>query len=297
MDIPNAIKIFRLKKGYKQSDLKIFKTPSTLSRFENGERDLKVKDLEKIIDQLDVGYIEFFVQANKNSFKNKVQRATKFPDDELNRDYLLNKYYKKEFQFSNKTKQLAYYYTIKIFFQKKWNLDRITSVELEHIFNNLISLEYLGFYEYLLFLNTIYFFDKHKTISIINKFFPLQSEDLMDPDTRRYAYFGLINAITKQTYDRDYKTALEIVELAEKVCTDNTHYYFRFSIQYFKNIINYRKTQDIKYLNKVYTYVDLIKDIGDFDMAEELEKEVKILMFSDDIVDTNEIDPTLIKEQ
>lgn len=298
MNIPKTIKYIRLKKGLKQSDIKISKSASNLSRFENGDRDMKTNDLEKIIQQFDIHSSDFFHLATNDDYRKLLFRASKFPNDDLNINYLKDKYYNATYQYSDKSSELSYYYATKSYFLIKWDLPKITAKELDHIFNHLTTRVYYGRYDYMLLANTIYFFETKRALELLNRMFPFpEKEEKMEHNAKRFAFTSLINALTKQTYDRNYLAARKIIKIAENVSTDNTNYYFRFSIQYFKNILDYRETKDIKYLNKVYTYIDLIKDIGDTEMATELESEVRRLMFDDRIIDVRSIDPTLIKDQ
>ena len=298
MNVPETLKYIRLKKELKQSDVKISKTASNLSRFENGDRDIKINNLEKIIESFDMHPSEFFHLATNDNYRKIVDRAVRVPKDSLNIDYLKETYYNEKYKYSDKSSELAYYYATKAYFLVKWDLPTITKKELEHVFNHLIRKNYYGRFDYMLMANTIHFFETKRSLIIVKKMFPFpEREEKMEHNAKRFAFSGLINAITKQSYDRNYTAAREIIEIAENVSIDNKNYYFRFSIQYFKNILDYRETKDIKYLNKVYTYIDLIKDIGDTEMATELEVEVKNLMFNDEIIDICSIDPTLIKEQ
>ncbi|WP_181429465.1 helix-turn-helix domain-containing protein [Enterococcus plantarum] len=300
MNIPRTIKIFRLKKGLKQSDIHISKFSSTLSRIENGTRNIKSNDLDELINILGINEREFFSYAifddPSNDFAIKIRQAS-LRKDQMLKDHILQQYYIKEYQFSRSSKELAYYYTVKAHFGNNWKLGELVIVELQHIFNHLTSQKYCGYYEYLLFVNTIHFFKTDQLTTIVKHLLPIEEESLRDHDTKRYAYTGLINAISIVMYGREYKVALELIELAEKMDVNNSNYYFRFSIQYFKNIIFYIKTKDMKYHSKIHNFIDLIRDIGDIEIATQLEQEVKRIIFKDDKINIEDLHVSLIKDQ
>lgn len=300
MDIPATIKNFRLKKNLKQKDIHISKFSSTLSRIENGTRSVKVEDLENILDFLGINEREFFSYAimndPSNNFALKVRKASS-RNDLMVKEHLLDTYFLEEYRFSRTSKELAFYYTIKGHFGKRWKIGSLTDIELQHVHTHLTTQHYYGYYEYLLFVNTIQLFDTQRMIEIIDIVLPFENEKLMDHDSKKYAYSGLINAISIVMYRREYDTALEFIELAEKMDVNNSNYYFRFSIQYFKNIIFYIQTKDMTYHAKIHNFIDLVKDIGDIEIAEQMEQEVKKVVFKDEKIDIDDVNITLIKDQ
>lgn len=300
MDIPKTVKTFRLKKGLKQSDIHISKFSSTLSRIENGTRSIKLDDLKTIIDFLGINEREFFSYAIFNDpstdFAKTIRKAS-LRDDPMLKKHIINNFFIKEYQFSHSSKELAYYYTVKGHFGKRWKIGDLTENELNHIFIHLTSQKYYGYYEYLLYANVIPFFDTKRAISISKHILPIDEEFLRDHDTKRYAYSGLINTISIIMYKREYKIALELIELAEKMDVNNTNYYFRFSVQYFKNIIFYVETKDMEYHSKIHNFIDLVRDVGDIEIADQMEAEVKKILFKDEKIDLDDVHISLMKDQ
>lgn len=301
MDIPNTIKKIRKAKGFTQTE--VFKTTSNskVSRIENNVRDLRLEELNDVIKALTLEPIEFYHYASlsdfANSFSLKLRRLESNKDDEMLKQHMLDTYYLDEYKNSNQSNELAYYYSINFFFSDLWNLQEITKDQKDHIFNHLLECRFYGCFEYLLYMNmiTVIPFDQGKRLT--DKMYPIKDENLRDPDTLKYARTGLLNLISQLLYNRNYREAKEYIELAGKVDINKKDYYFRFSIQYLKNIVSYCETEDTSYLIKATNFIELLKDTGDLTIASLLEKEMKQLISTNKKIGKEEIEISIVKDR
>lgn len=299
MNISNAIKSLRRKRKIRQVD--IAENNSYASKIENGKKKLWVDELEEIIESLNTNYLEFYHYAAlsdyENHFSSRINQVNQRPTDEQLKDYFLKKYYQDNFQFSDSNKELAYYYSTKIHFSDLWNLQEITEKEKKHIFEHLVKCSFYGYYEYLLYMNVITVLSFEQGKELTDLMYPIIDENLRDPDTLKYALTGLLNFITQQLYDRRYQEAKKYIQLAETVDTDKKDYYYRFSLQYLKNILTFCETGDSSYLIKASQFIELLKDIGDQKIASLLEKEMKQLAFASEKIRKSDIGISIVKDR
>ncbi|MBL1224821.1 helix-turn-helix domain-containing protein [Enterococcus sp. BWR-S5] len=299
MNISNAIKSLRKRRKIRQID--IAENNSYASKIENGKKKLWVEELEEIIDSLNTNYLEFYHYAAlsdyENHFSSRINQVNKRPTDERLKEYFLKKYYQDNFQFSDSNKELAYYYSTKIHFSSLWNLQEITEKEKKHIFEHLIKCKFYGYYEYLLYVNVITVLSFEQGKELTNKMYPIVDENLRDPDTLKYALTGLLNFITQQLYDRRYESAQRYIQLAETVDREKRDYYYRFSLQFLKNILTYCETGDSDYLIKASHFIELLKDIGDQKIASLLKKEMDQLIATNKKIRKDDIIVSIIKDR
>lgn len=122
--------------------------------------------------------------------------------------------------------------------------------------------------------------------------------DKRSPQTKKYANVLLTNAIAMKNYATEYEKALEYIELAEQQDPDFQNYYFRFDIQYHKNIALYFIKKDTEYINKARRLIETIEEIQDIKTAKTYKREL------DNIIDNpeyykknNNYDIVFVKEQ
>lgn len=300
MDIPATIKKLRLRRKMKQSDIKLGKSSSKLSRIENGDQFVRADELIQIIEGLGFSYHEFYHFASMddyaNNFSLKVKRASMNPNDELIKENLIKTYYDDKYKFSNSSRELGCYYAIRNYFSLSWNLPEITDLEANFVYDHLKKQVYFGYYEYILFLNIGTLLDEEKMIELVYIMYPIKDEDLRDQFTKRYALSAMVNSITRLLYSREYEKAMSLIELAQTVDTENTNYYYRLSIQYLKNLVLHFTTEKNEYMRKVLALIELIEDMGDTTIAELLDKEVRQLNSNSGTVLEKDLPKSLVKD-
>lgn len=300
MDIPATIRKLRLKRKMKQSDIKLGKSSSKLSRIENGDQIVRADELTLIIESLGFSYHEFYHFASMddyaNNFSLKMKRASLHPDDEVLKESLIKSYYNDAYKFSDSSIELGCYYAIRNYFSLSWNLPEITSNEIEFVYQHLKKQVYFGYYEYLLFLNVGTLFDEDKMIEVVRLLYPIKDESLRDQFTKRYALSGMINTISKLIYSKSYTSALELIELAQAVDPEHTNYYYRLSVQYLKNLVFHFTTEETDHMRKITNLIELIEDMGDTTIAKLLKKEVRQLNINSGKISEKDLPKSLVKD-
>lgn len=285
MDLGNAIRTIRMKKGLRQSDVNIGKTVQTLSRIESGKIILNQNTLNEIIDTLDIEPVEFYNFAAKldypNNFVLQFRKASANPTDKILKKFILENYLKSDYQYSDISKHLMYYYSIKSHFKDEWDLEELNTDEVRHLTNHFYSRKYYGYFDYCLLCNVIIYFSDNESKKVFDLMYPIEQEIMRDSETKKYAFSAVLNVISKQIYEKQYQEALYYLEQAKKIDKEKSDYYFRLSIRYLENLCLFLTTHDSEHYGKLLNYISVLRDLGDDTTADLLKEEIKELAFGD----------------
>ncbi|GGD04827.1 hypothetical protein [Enterococcus wangshanyuanii] len=302
MLINDTIKFFRTMKNIPSSSMFPDHSKSYYSKLENGRSSIKINELNNVLNRLELTTSEFFFYFDDGfdgEFVNLFRDCSIHPEDHMRKENLLKHYYSIEMAYSKNSKILAQYYSIKSHFLGKWpNIKSFSNTEKEHIINYLTEKSFYTYYDYVLFSNSIVYFDRRQTLDVTTRMLPIAWESFRDHETKKYAYTAYINIITARIYNKEYDEAKLYIEMAEKEDIKSSNYFFKFSIQYLKNMILFIETEDLVYLNKIYNFISLVEDAGDSSMANLLKEEVSNFALKSKKISDGEIYPnTLMKDQ
>lgn len=300
MGITKTLQFLRQVFKYTQDQVIPDKPRSIYAKIESGKQPIRLKDIEIISENYGMSINEFFAIYNhyddNNQIANKLKELfQKTETPEIKNDIITQ--YKKLSEKKDKTaNELRTYIAIKRAVAPKWTeISPISNSDLDLVFSFLNDKIFYGYYHYSLLLNVSIILDDERLKTLIKKMYPIQHFELRDSETKNYASNVFLNIITAKLYKKEYKNALEYIEQAEKIDPANMNYYFRFSLQYLKNLTLYIKTRNPNYYQKIYTFISLVYDIGDLDTANKLEEEVRELT-EEDITQHENLPSNWIKE-
>ncbi|MGX7203062.1 hypothetical protein BCR22_12025 [Enterococcus plantarum] len=303
----DTLKFLRNVNNLKQKEMIIGKETdnSLYSRLETGKLKIKIEHIEQVCDHLDIAPSEFMAFAEIDTeflqYKEKLNKAINRHTDIIIKENVLEDYNRLNNQDIKKLtmKDLAFLFTYKNNLYKLWyEVEKINSDDIKVIVNRLSNKQFYSMYDYILALNTINYMNNHQADNIIKLMTPLQYKDQRSIQTKKYANVLLTNIISFKIYQMDYEKALEYVKLAEDQDPTFQSYYFRFDIQYHKNLALYLQKKDTKYIDIARNLISSIEEIQDIQTAKIFKQELNHLVDNPAYYKNNtDYDIVQIKEQ
>lgn len=285
MTILNLLKKIRTTKRIKQADMMDSKeNASKYSRIENGSTSLKLDQLEDFINTLEMSPDEFFHMAyTENSlakFKFDLRNDIRSNASKVTEGYYIKKYFPKHSDIKRMTKlELCYYCIIKNhFFTLRPDIDGMTDEEVRYVLSILRNNHYQLFYDYTIALNAMKFMNGEQIDKLIDAMVPIEDRDIRTPDLINTAFNLLTNAISYNIYNLNYRKASYYVAQAETLVNYTTGYYSKINLEYSKCMVNNFLFKDSTYIQKARNVIQTTRDIGDHFTANEMEKELNILI-------------------
>lgn len=283
--ILNLLKKLRTAKRIKQTDMMDSKeNASKYSRIENGTTSLKVDQLEDFMDILEISPEEFFHMAYiKNSlskFKADYRIAVRYNTSVEEKDSFVDKYFPKNTNIKSMSKlELCYYCMINShFFTLRDDIVGLSPEEVRYILSLLRNNHYQLFYDYTIALNTMKFMNEEQIDKIIAAMIPIEDRDIRPSDLINTAFNLLTNAISYNIYNLNYRKASYYVAQAETLVNYTTGYYSKINLEYSKCMVNNFLFKDSTYIQKARNVIQTTRDIGDSFTANEMERELNILI-------------------
>lgn len=299
MKIHETLRTFRKKLGFTQKEMLTDVDPSVYSRIESGKQELKVSDLKKIMNTLSLSPEEVFSSApwdeEQQYYRILFSYCAENLADQDKKKELLDYYF--ELSAKNKNlRELSNYFAIKNFFSQTWaEINPITPEELEGLYQVLVHKEYFQHYDYSIIRTAVRFFEKEKTDLLIKKIF--LSPNIQTPLANDSSYYILINAATARIYEKEYYLARKYIQLAKKQDKKRKNLNYRIKLKYLENLLDYLTVGDYQYMQRIQEYIHLVKDIGDIDLARQINMDITIVLNdSQDALDKNNLPSVLIKE-
>lgn len=284
MEIGKTLYFFRRNNQFTQKELTSEKFDvSAYSRIENDNQAIHLDVLEDVLDKLSVSNAEFVIRA---SFNNKQQRFLLLYNycavnlnDRIKKEKLVS-YYQELAHKQKNLRELSNYISISNYFSQYWEeVEALTIVEMEEIYQYIVDRSYYQQYDYTIISNMIGFFDTKHQKRIIEKAVPLVDEEKRDDTTKKYAYMTVINFISSQLYRNNLVLAEKYLVITKNSDLRNLDYKYRLHIQYLDDLLNYLGTKNYRYLEKIHYFIHLLENLGDKLLAKSIEREVNYVLY------------------
>ncbi|MGM0220186.1 helix-turn-helix domain-containing protein [Enterococcus sp. AZ126] len=281
MNIQETLKYFRKKLQFRQKDVLQEMDSSVYSRIESGHRELKLTELTTYLDTLSLLPEEFFslspLNAEQQAFNSLFFHCSKdIRNSKLKKSML--QYYKNLQNKSVKTlREKSNYLVIRNYFAQFWKeIDKLTTEEATEVCEQLLKKSYYQYYDYTIVMNLIRFFDKKKTDKLVHKML-LQQQNPTKQIRQRCTHI-LLNLITMRIYEKDFDGAKKYIYLAKKQDPTKINLHFQINLKYLENLLTYQLTGNYDCMQRIQEYIHLLKDIGDYSLAEQIEAEIKLVV-------------------
>lgn len=288
MEIHQFIRHFRRKLHFTQKEILPDLDPSVYSRIEGGKQELKRNDLKTIMNTLSLTEEEISLNApldtEQDTFKALFHYCSRNLTNPHKKEQLLEHYETLSVKFKN-LQELSNYIAIKSYFYQFWEeVDPVTEKELQATYQLLMNKNFYQKYDYVILINIIRLLDKKEADLIVSKIFTIKqlNEDIVFLDS--LVQNILTNVLTARIYEKDYDSTRRYIHLAKKLDKSHKSMFFQSHIKYLENLLDYLTTGDYKYIQRIQEYINLLKDIGNNNDAEQIEIEIKVVIH--DILDT-----------
>lgn len=284
MSYIKSLKKLRTAKRIKQKDMiPESTTHSAYTKIENGTNGLRLEQLEKMFEILEVSPEEFFHMSYYDSGVDKVLRLLKKsarnPKDSKLENELLKQYYPSNISIQQmKKEQLVYYVVFKNEFStRRDDISKLSPEEVNYVCSLITNTSYYTQYDYTIALNSLKHMNETQIDQIISLMFPLEDIEERIPFVINSAFCILTNAITYFIYNMNYKKAWYYIELADTMVQKTTGYYSKINLEYNKCVVKRFLEKDIKYIEQARYIIKVTRAIGDELTAKALEQELNNL--------------------
>lgn len=248
---------------------------SKLSRIESGKATVTVPELISFLDNLTITEEEFFNFLLPNDSKrNKIKEKIVLLG--LNRDENKNeilKFISELDQKYNDTGDLYYFYYS---FYCKNLVSRVEKKDLEFIYNYLLEKKMYTYFDYAMLSNAIMYLNHTKVKKLVEQMLPQisnlpKTNELQGKINLMFLNLlnrGIMNYNENETFDY-LKQALEY----NKVSPD---YFTKVQLLYLTSLIDFRFKKNTKALKECFIYIDIMKNTGLVDIANEAYSEVEL---------------------
>lgn len=280
MEIHEALRYFRKKSEFTQKEVLPDLDASVYSRIEGGKQNIKINDLKKIMSNLSITTEEIssLVSTNEEQQKylNLFYVCSQNLKNQTAKEKMLLYYGKLENKHKN-LRELSNYIAIKSHFHRFWEeITQFTSEESAELYQLLIKKKYYLLYDYKIITNIISLFNKKQIDLLMVKVFRVVQKSEVKYQRNPISNMS-INVITLRIYEKDYEGARNYIVLAKKYGNTPQNFYFSMILKYFENLLDYLESGEYYYLQRIYQYIELLRDVDD-PLAIQIDAEVKLVI-------------------
>lgn len=273
---------FRESRGIRLKDVaKAGISTSQLSRFEKGQTDLTISKFMLILDEINVPIDEFmyavhdFHRDDLNELLTKVRLFVSTHDiDEM------KKLLASQMGLKDKREKFHHINTIllKIRLQDLSGEDYYTEDDLKDLTDYLFSVEHWGYYELLIFINTLDVLN-HEVFMVLAREMSKRSDFYKEiPNNRRMISTMLLNGYITCIERQKMVDACYFEEQLNQCFFIETEMYERLVFVYAQNFYRYRKTGDTSAIDEMRKCIETMKLAGSEHIATIYERNLKKLM-------------------
>ncbi|MBF0819790.1 helix-turn-helix domain-containing protein [Streptococcus acidominimus] len=268
-------KKFRESRGLRLKDVaRAGISMSQLSRFEKGDTDLTITKFMSILDEINMSIDEFmyavhdFHRDELNEILSKIRYYISIHDVEGLKKLL---YSQMELENSRGKFQQINIILLKIRLQDLSGESYYTKDDLSYLSEYLFSVEYWGYYELLIFMNTLDAL-KHEAFMVLAKEMSRRSDFYREiPNNRRLISTMLLNAYITCIERNELIDALYFEKQLNQCFFIETEIYERLIFQYAQNLYKYKKNEDIKAVIEMKKCIAALKLAGSSHIAQTYE--------------------------
>lgn len=278
-------KKFRESRGLKLKDIaKAGISTSQLSRFEKGETDLTVSKFMLILDEINMPIDEFmyavhdFRQDDLNELLLKVRHFVSTRDIEGMKKLLYS-------QMESENKRQKFHQInmilLKIRLQDLSGENYYDKKDLDDLTDYLFSVEYWGYYELLIFMNTLDVLN-HDVFMVLAREMSRRSDFYKEiPNNRRLISTMLLNAYITCIEREKFIDALYFEKLLNQCFFIETEIYERLVFKYAQNLYLYKKERSSNAITEMKNCITAIQLAGSNSLAKTYEGHLKKTLAED----------------
>lgn len=285
-----AIKAFRQNRQVTQQELG--ESPTRYAKIE-ATGNIRFNEWLTYLEKLEVTPTEFLkfmeLQEGQNNFILEVEHllnnAFEDPEFIFNKRKIIEYYSILDNKENKTTAEFSLYIDIKIYFCNIY--DEVSPLNYEDCkyFYKLFAekfkkQEFYTYYDYRVFSNIVFelpILELSKTENVFQHIFPLRHSLGRDKKTIYVAYLSYPNFISRLIYEGKFDKAYAYLKQARKQNIPKNQYLINLQLTYLELLLDYIKKQTPKKLAKIDELINAINIYGHKDLAEQMNREVKIL--------------------
>jgi len=279
-------KKFRESRGLKLKDVtKAGISTSQLSRFEKGETDLTISKFMLILDEINMPIDEFmyavhdFHRDELNELLSKIRHFVSNHDVEGMKKLLYS-------QMESENKMVKFYQLnmilLKIRLQDLSGEAYYNQKDLDDLADYLFSVEYWGYYELLIFSNTLDVL-KHDVFMVLAREMSRRSDFYKEiPNNRRLISSMLLNGYITCVEREKFLDALYFEKKLVQCFFIETEVYERLVFQYVQNLYQYKKERNRKAIIEMKKCIGAMKLAGSNHLAKTYEGHLEKILAEND---------------
>ncbi|MGV3353773.1 Rgg family transcriptional regulator [Streptococcus orisratti] len=274
-----VFKKFRESRGLKLKDVaKAGISTSQLSRFEKGETDLTISKFMLILDEINMPIEEFmyavhdFHRDELNELLSKVRHFVSNHDVDGLKKLL---YSQMETEDKRETFHQINIILLKIRLQDLSGESYYSSDDLSYLTDYLFSVEYWGYYELLIYSNTLDVL-KHDVFMVLAREMSRRSDFYKEiPKNRRLISTMLLNGYITCVEREKFMDALYFEKQLNQCFFIETEVYERLVFQYAQYLYRYKKEKDCKAIIEMRKCIAAMELVGSNHLAQTYEGHLK----------------------
>ncbi|EGO2715961.1 hypothetical protein IET03_002746 [Enterococcus faecalis] len=285
-----AIKAFRQNRQVTQQ--KLGESPTRYAKIE-ATGNIRFNEWLIYLEKLEVTPTEFLkfmeLQEGQNNFILEVEHllnnAFEDPEFIFNKRKIIEYYSILDNKENKTTAEFSLYIDIKIYFCNIY--DEVSPLNYEDCkyFYKLFAekfkkQEFYTYYDYRVFSNIVFelpILELSKTENVFQNIFPLRHSLGRDKKTIYVAYLSYPNFISRLIYEGKFDKACAYLKQARKQSIPKNQYLIHLQLTYLELLLDYIKKQTPKKLAKIDELINAINIYGHKDLAEQMNREVKML--------------------
>lgn len=285
-----AIKAFRQNRQVTQQ--KLGESPTRYAKIE-ATGNIRFNEWLTYLEKLEVTPTEFLkfmeLQEGQNNFILEVEHllnnAFEDPEFIFNKRKIIEYYSILDNKENKTTAEFSLYIDIKIYFCNIY--DEVSPLNYEDCkyFYKLFAekfkkQEFYTYYDYRVFSNIVFelpILELSKTENVFQNIFPLRHSLGRDKKTIYVAYLSYPNFISRLIYEGKFDKACAYLKQARKQSIPKNQYLIHLQLTYLELLLDYIKKQTPKKLAKIDELINAINIYGHKDLAEQMNREVKML--------------------
>ena len=264
---------------------------NSASLFENhNEHFLKIADLPLLADRSNLTIPEIIRTCNedfKSVFDKDLEtyyfilsKIQQNPDSEYNHE-LYSLYQKSIHEKFTSLKYMNLYLLIKL--QTSSLISEIIPVDkqdLADIKKMFSSSKRFVLYHYKILSNLCTIFPYSDLQTLIEQLFPLREDS--DEQIKDTACLSLSNAIALSIFTKDYSSCFILLNHFETLLSNYTSYKYKLSFIASRNMLLYFTSGDIEHIMKVFSYVEILKQVESPEYVEQFHKNLQTIISKSD---------------
>lgn len=272
------IRLIRTKKHIKQLNLLPNRNRSKGAKIEKNDVVFTYDLLKEICTNIGLTLEEFIYFTEFSSKEERLllqyRLCLKYPNNEEHKQKFLKDYRKVISKSDNERtiKESRLIFTIHATLSLYWNeISSLTEKDINDLYKELINQDIYSQYDYMVLCNGASYFSFSQLKQLVKKAYPVYLNQRRNHDTKIYANTFMLNSIDMCINYNEFEKGLFYSNMLLRHTDVSKDYFILIYAQYLQHICKGFVTQDYKEFSEAYILLDVLRNIGQEEVAKELQ--------------------------